>query len=87
MICIDHNGFFFVLSIFNVSKTFSDGIKFNSSNVTIIDPVYKKIKFELGQKIYEYQCIQTSDLSKILIDGKYCSNFSSGSLLNCKFFN
>ena len=87
MICVDHNGFFFTLSIFNVSKSFSECIKFNTSNVVVIDPVYKLIKFDNGERTYEYPCIQASDLSKIIIDGKYCSNFTSSSLLNSKFFN
>lgn len=84
---MDHNGVFFSLSIYNVSKTFIEGIKFSTTNVVILDPVYKKIELSLNGKTYEYPCIQLSNLAKILIDGKFCANYSSYALLNSKFFN
>jgi len=90
MICVDNNGFFFCLSIYNVGKSFIETINFNTSNVVILDPVYKIISFSAGldnEKNYEYPCIQVSNLTKILIDGKYCSNLASNYMLNSKFFN
>jgi hypothetical protein len=87
MICCDHNGSFFALSIYNVNKSFNDSIKFTISNVAILDPIYRVISFNYNDKVYEYPCIQASNLSRILIDGKFCSNMTSNSLLNSKFFN
>jgi len=87
MICTDHNGLFFSLSIYNVSKSFIDSIKFSTTNVVILDPVYKMITFTSKGKTYEYPCIQVTNMAKILIDGKFCANFSSFALLNSKFFN
>lgn len=87
MICVDHNGVFFSLSLYNVSKTFNESIKFSSSNVVILDPVYKNITFTQNDKAYEFPCVQVTALSKILIDNKYCSNFTSSASLNSKFFN
>jgi hypothetical protein len=87
LICVDHNGVFFSLSIYNVSKTFLDGVKFGTSNVVLLDPVYKFISFTYGDRTYEHPCIQLSNPSKILIDGKFCANFTSCALVNSKFFN
>ncbi len=87
MICLDHTGTFFSLSIYNVSKTFIESIKFASSNVAILDPVLQKISYSVNDKKYDYPCIQVNNLSKLLIDGKFCANFTSNALLNSKFFN
>lgn len=62
-------------------------IKFTFSDVVIIEPNIKIFKFETENKICEYPCIQVSNLSKVLIDGKYCMNFASSALVNSKFFN
>ena len=95
VLCTDHNGVFFSLSIYHVSKSIFENIKFETSNVVILDPCLKLISFIYSNPnqqvekntICEYACIQVSNLNKILIDGKYCSNFTSNSMLNSKFFN
>ena len=38
-------------------------------------------------KVFEYPCIQVSDLESLLVDGKFCSGFASSSTLNSTFFN
>ncbi len=66
---------------------FLETIKFAVSNVVIIEPLIKLYKFDINNKIYEYPCIQISNLSKVLIDGKYLMNFASSALVSSKFFN
>lgn len=87
VICLDHDGRFFCLSFYNVGKTFLESIKFAISNVVVIEPNFKIFKFDINNKVYEYPCIQVSNLSKVLIDGKYLMNFASSALVNSKFFN
>ena len=58
-----------------------------NSNVAIIDPIMINISMKISDKDNEYISLQISDLSKLLIDGKYCGNFSSNSHLNSTFFN
>jgi hypothetical protein len=83
---VDHKGNFFCVSFYNVGKSFIENVKFSSSNLVIIDPLIKNINIE-QEKSLNYICCQTTDLSKVLVDGKYCSNFASTALLNSKFFN
>lgn len=87
IICVDHNGSFFCLSFYNVSRNFLDQIHLSTASIIILDPNMKYVSLEIKDKKYEYPCIQISDISKILIDGKYCSGYASQSLLNSKFFN
>jgi hypothetical protein len=59
-----------------------------SSTIAILDPVYKIVKFTINNdKEIEFPVIQITDLSKVLIDNRYCSNFTSTSSLNSKFFS
>ena len=61
-----------------------------SSTFVVLDPVLKIIKMNgVGEdkKIYEYPCIQVSDLQCLLVDGKFCSGFASSATLNSTFFN
>jgi tetratricopeptide (TPR) repeat protein len=87
-ICVDHDGNFFSLSVYNISKSILETIKPFATNVVILDPVYKLINFStIPEKNYEYPCIQVSNLQTLLIEGKFCSNFLSTSQLNSTFFN
>jgi hypothetical protein len=89
LICVDHNGNFFCLSFYNVGTNFLETIQLNKTNIVIMDPIVKNITAKKGDddKILEYTSIQVTNLSKVLIDGKYCSNYASHSLLISKFFN
>jgi hypothetical protein len=58
-----------------------------TSNIAVVDPQLLKISMKIGEKENEYFALQVSDLSKVLIDGKYCANYSSNSQLNSTFFN
>ena len=42
---------------------------------------------EGDNKVYEYNCIQITDLSSLLVDGKFCSGYESSATLNSTFFN
>jgi len=64
-----------------------ESINFSISHIVILEPLLKFYKFEIAGKLYEYPCIQVSNLSKVLIDGKYCMNFASSAMVNSKFFN
>jgi hypothetical protein len=84
---VDHNGKFFGLSFYNVGTNFIDTIELTKTNITVIDPILKTISFTVNGKVYEYPCVQITNLSKVLVNGKPCSNFESHSLLISKFFN
>jgi hypothetical protein len=64
-----------------------ESIKFSISHIVILEPLMKFFKFEIAGKLYEYPCIQVSNLSKVLIDGKYCMSYVSSAMVNSKFFN
>jgi hypothetical protein len=87
MICLDHSGNFFCLSIYNVGKSFTESIKYGSTPLAILDPNLLNVKYCLKERVYEYPCIQVNNLSKMLVDGKFCANYTSNALLNSKFFN
>ena len=61
-----------------------------NSTFVVLDPFLKIIKMNgIGDdnKIYEYPCIQISDLGNLLVDGKFCSGFESSVTFNSTFFN
>ena len=62
------------------------------STFVVLDPVMKRIKMKENEqdengKVFEYPCIQVSDLQCLLVDGKFCSGFASSATLNSTFFN
>ena len=86
-ICCDFKANFFVLSIYSLSKEFKENIKPGFSNIIILEPNLTKFSFTLMDKTYEYTKITVTDLSKFLLDGKYCSIFSSNSESSSTFFS
>lgn len=85
-ICCDNLGYFFLVSIYNMSKDFHNGIKQGESHMTILDPVFKRFSFLYKDREYKFTTVKISDLSKLLIDGKQCSFISSASELTSIFF-
>lgn len=87
LICCDHDGNFFCVSLYNISKTIMEIINFSTSCLVILDPNKIDITVEKENNSISYQCIQVSNIKTLLIDGKFCANFSSSSELNSTFFN
>ena len=90
IVCVDYSGEFVCISLYNISKEFLESISYMNSTFVVLDPVMKIIRMksiEGDNKIYEYPCIQVSDLSNLLVDGKFCSGFASNPTLNSTFFN
>ena len=89
LVCVDYEGEFVCLSLYNISKDFLQTINYMVSTFVVLDPVVKKIKMKDNEsgKVFEYPCIQVSDLESLLVDGKFCSGFASSSTLNSTFFN
>ena len=86
MICCDHKGDFFLLSVYNLSKDFTDQVKPGNSKIVVVDPVCVKTTFIHNNKTYEYKTIKVTDLTKLLLDGKCCAYYSSNSELTSTFF-
>lgn len=86
LICCDHKGYFFLVSIYNISKDFNNQIKPKISNLTIIDPTIVKTNYKISNKEYEYTTVKVTELSKFLLDGNVCAFFTSSSELNSTFF-
>lgn len=86
LICSDHKGFFFMVSIYNISKEFNSQIKPKISNLTIIDPEIVKTKCNIKGKDYEFVTVKVIDLSKFLLDGNLCAYYTSSSELSSTFF-
>ena len=90
IVCVDFSGEFVCISLYNISKEFLNTISYMNSTFVVLDPFLKIIKMNgIGDdnKIYEYPCIQISDLGNLLVDGKFCSGFESSATLNSTFFN
>ena len=90
IVCVDYSGEFVCISLYNISKEFLESISYMNSTFVVLDPFLKIIKMNgIGDdnKIYEYPCIQISDLGSLLVDGKFCSGFESSATLNSTFFN
>ena len=89
LVCVDYEGEFVCLSLYNISKDFLQTINYMVSTFVVLDPVVKRIKMKDNDsgKVLEYPCIQVSDLQSLLVDGKFCSGFASSATLNSTFFN
>lgn len=92
LVCVDYEGEFVALSLYNISKEFLMTVKYKSSSFVVLNPFMKTIKMkgktgEESGKSYEYPCIQVNDLQDFLVDGKFCSGFASSATLNSTFFN
>ena len=90
LVCVDYFSEFICLSLYNISKDFLQTISYMSSTFVVLNPVLKKITMkgvEGDNKVYEYNCIQITDLSSLLVDGKFCSGYESSATLNSTFFN
>ena len=90
LVCVDYSSEFICLSLYNISKDFLQTISYMSSTFVVLNPVLKKITMkgvEGDNKVYEYNCIQITDLSSLLVDGKFCSGYESSATLNSTFFN
>ena len=89
IVCVDFLGEFLCISLYNISKEFLNTISYMNSTFVVLDPVLKIIKMNSvdNNKIYEYPCIQISDLGSLLVYGKFCSGFESSATLNSTFFN
>lgn len=77
LICVDHNSNFFMLSVYNISQDFKTQIIPMNSLVTILDPKIIKFSFNYNNKIYEHVKVEVTDTNKLLLNGKYCSCYSS----------
>lgn len=86
LICSDHKGNFFILSIYNLSKDFKDQINPGVSNIVILEPKIQAFSFETNNKVYEYNYVSITDLSKLLLNGKYCAYYCSASESSSTFF-
>lgn len=86
LICVDHKGNFFVLSIYNLSKEFKDQISEGNSHIVLLDPKIVSFSLSFNGKDYDYPKISMTDLSKVLLNGKYCACFSSFSESTSTFF-
>lgn len=87
IVCVDYSGEFHCLNMYNFSKDFVQTINFTTSTFVVLNPELKKIKVILDDKTYEYPCFQVSEPHNLLVDGKYCSGFSSSATLNSTFFD
>ena len=93
LVCVDYEGEFVCVSLYNISKEFLENVKYMTSTFVILNPVLKKISMKevvdgkATGKVLEYPCIQVSDLQELLVDGKFCSGFASSATLNSTFFN
>jgi hypothetical protein len=90
LVCVDYFSEFICLSLYNISKDFLQTISYMSSTFVVLNPVLKKITMkgvEGDNKVYEYNCVQITDLSSLLVDGKFCSGYESYATLNSTFFN
>ena len=90
LVCVDYSSEFICLSLYNISKDFLQTISYMSSTFVVLNPVLKKITMkgvDGDNKVYEYNCIQITDLSSLLVDGKFCSGYESSATLNSTFFN
>jgi len=90
LVCVDYSGEFLCLSLYNISKEFLQTISLMKSTFVILNPNMKKISMkgiDGDNKVYEYPCIQVSNLSELLVDGKFCSGYESSATLNSTFFN
>jgi hypothetical protein len=86
LICFDDKGFFFVISVYNLSKEFAERIKPKTSNIVVIEPTIYLNSFVYNNKTLEYYNVKVTDPSKVLLDGSQCSCFTIISELSSTFF-
>lgn len=92
LVCVDYEGEFLCLSLYNISKEFLQTIHYKNSTFVVLDPFLKRITMKENDKdekskVFDYPCIQVSDLTCLLVDGKFCSGFATTATLNSTFFN
>lgn len=85
-ICCDNDGYFFVLSVYNLSKEFREEIKEGLSNAVLLSPVGSIFTFKYQDQVFEYIKINIIDLNSLLINGKKSSYYSSISESSSTFF-
>lgn len=87
-ICMDSKGNMFVLSVYNLSKEFTESIKVGFSNIIILEPEISLFRFDIieNKEKVEYVKVSVVDLSKLILDGNYCYGFSSLSKSCSTFF-
>lgn len=87
LICCDHQGVFFLLSVYNLGKEFVECLKLGASNVVLLEASVTRKGFVSNGVDQEYLHVCVSNLSKVILDGRYCSSFASDTQLSSTFFN